>query len=340
MKIQQKILIIKIGAIGDVVLALPLLDVFKKASITWVVGKEAAPILKSIDRIDEVIVLDEKKLLEGNFFSKLLELFILWRILLFKRFDEVITAHRDPRYRLLSKTCFKKSHRFFDPKKNKFPIKGEFHSLEYLKLALDKKNDKQKIIWPELRLPDIDHLINGCEKNALIFLSPGGDKKDEGKKLRIWPIEYYVKLAILLQKHKYTIALIGLKQDEWILNYFKDIFFLNLIGKTTLLEGIAVLKQSFGVITHDGGILHLARLAGCKRCGIFGPTSPRDFMLESEDEIVFWGGDGLNCRPCYNGKHFQMCVHQSCMKQIKPGMVLETIKKQWGITECENSNNT
>ena len=338
MKSYKKILIIKIGAIGDVVLAIPLIHTFENASITWVVGKASASILKAIDAIDHIIVIDEKKLLEGDLVSKLLEVFKLWKKLLFKRFDLVVTAHRDPRYRLLSKVCFKKQHRFFDSCKNTFPIKGYFHSLEYLSLALDRKINEQEITWPDLNLPNIDHLINDFKKAKILLLSPGGDKDDLGKSLRMWPIEYYIRLATLLQKYNYALVLIGLKQDEWVLPYFKDIGILNLIGKTSLLEVIALLKYSFGIITHDGGILHLARLTGCKRCSIFGPTSPRDFSLESKEEIVLWGGDGLSCRPCYNGKTFKTCSHQSCMKQIQPEEVLKKINNKWSLSHCENSN--
>lgn len=338
MKPYQKILIIKIGAIGDVVLALPLIGALEKASITWVVGKAAEPILSTIDAIEHLIVLDEKKLLEGSFFSKFLEVFKLWKKLFFKRFDLIITAHRDSRYRLLSKVCFKTQHRFFNSRKNSFPIKGYFHSLEYLTLALDGEIDSQLMLWPYIKLPNIDHLIDQSKKNSFILLSPGGDRKDIGKNLRTWPIEYYVQLAKLLQKYNRTLVLIGLKQDEWVIPYFKDVIFLNLIGKTSLLEVIALLKHSFGVITHDGGIFHLSRLVGCKRCGIFGPTSPRDFSLENNEEIVLWGGDGLNCRPCYNGKTFKTCPHQRCMKQVQPQKVLEMINQKWDLFKGENSN--
>lgn len=331
MKFQKKILIIKIGAIGDVVLALPLIHAFENASITWVIGKASSSIIFAIDAIDNIVVINEKKLLEGNIFSKLLEVLKIWKKLFLKRFDLVITAHRDPRYRLLSKLCFKKNHRFFDVRKDDFPLGSQFHSLEYLKLALNREVGKEEITLPRIQLPSIKHLLKISNKEKIFLLSPGGDKNDPHKSLRMWPIEYYVELAKLLQKYNYTLGLIGLKQDEWISSYFKDFLILNFIGKTSLLEVITLLSNSFAVITHDGGVFHLARLAGSKRCGIFGPTSPKDFALESEEEIFFWGGDGLNCRPCYNGKTFKKCSHQSCMKQIKPEQVLEKINKKWSL---------
>jgi heptosyltransferase-2 len=327
--LHTKVLIVKIGAIGDVVLALPLLQDMKNMSVTWIVGKAAAPILQAIGHIDSVIIVDEKKLLKGNILFKIVEVFKVWRKLCLRKFDHIITAHPDPRYRLLSLLCLKKEHRYFNPQVDQFPIRGVFHSLEYLTLAPKKVDKKSPIIWPELMLPKVDHLLEALPRKTLILLAPGGEVLDSGKKLRLWPIDYYVNLVKLLEPLGYPLGLIGLKQDELFLPYFKELKVLNFIGKTTLLELIALLKHSLGVITQDGGTLHLARLAGCKRCALFGPTSPRDFTLENEDELVFWGGDGLNCRPCYNGKYFQHCLHHTCMKQIRPEKVFETLKNKW-----------
>lgn len=328
---MEKVLIIKIGAIGDVVLSLPMLSALKSCHITWVVGKEAAPLLQVIFPINSTIIVDEHKLLYGSVFSKLVQVLKVWRKLFFRKFDFVITAHPDPRYRLFSLGCFKKKHSFFQKSKGGFPLRGVFHSFEYLRLVTGL--EVQKLEWPILKLPEV---VYG-KKKPLVAFFPGGDRLDDGKKLRIWPIERYVKCVELLQNYDCDCALIGLLSDRELISCFDKLPILDLIGKTTLLEVLALLKQCFCLVTHDGGALHLGRLVGCRVYGVFGPTSPLDFTLPCENEIAVWGGDKLECRPCYNGKGFAKCAHQSCMKQVSAETVVEMIVKKWGLKLRENS---
>ncbi len=328
---MEKVLIVKIGAIGDVVLSLPMLSSLKNCHITWIVGKEAAPLLQVVSGIHSTIIVDEHKLLYGTVFSKLVQVIKVWKKLFFCVFDLIITAHPDARYRLFSFVCFKKKHKFFQKSQGGFPLRGVFHSFEYLRLVTGVK--AQKLEWPVLKLPEVAY----AKKKPLVAFLPGGDRLDDGKKLRIWPIERYIKCIELLQNYDCECVLIGLFSDRELISYFDRFSILNLIGKPTLLEVLALLKQCFCLVTHDGGALHLGRLVGCRVCGVFGPTSPQDFAWPHENEIAVWGGDKLECRPCYNGKGFARCTHQSCMKQVSAETVVEMIVKKWGLKLRENS---
>lgn len=70
-KIKKRILIIKIGAIGDVALSTPLASVYQDHLITWVVGKKSAPLIKAIPYIQRIIEVDETALLKGNLLQKI-----------------------------------------------------------------------------------------------------------------------------------------------------------------------------------------------------------------------------------------------------------------------------
>ena len=58
----MKILIVKIGAIGDVLMSLSMVTAihanYNNAHITWVVGKTAASVISLIDGVNEIIVVD------------------------------------------------------------------------------------------------------------------------------------------------------------------------------------------------------------------------------------------------------------------------------------------
>lgn len=338
LKRSRKILVVKIGAIGDVALALSMLQVFKGDRLTWVVGTAAKDLIEAIDDVHNMLVVNEKALLEGNVFLKTLEVLKLWKKLFLKTFDMVITAHPDPRYRFLSCVTRKASHRYFVKERDTFPLGEKFHGQQYLQLASGERSVHRQIVWPELSLPKIGHLIEEDVHEPNIVLAPGGDRTDPDKRLRIWPLECYVSLAKALQNYKCQVVIVGVPQDQPLISSFSDILVTNLIGKTHLLELIALCKSSLGIVTHDGGTLHLARLAGCQLCGIFGPTSPKNFASDQVNEIVLWGGNGLKCRPCYNGKSFASCDHQSCMKQVLPTQVLETIVSRWDLKQRENSH--
>ncbi len=113
---MKNTLIIKIGAIGDVVMALPMIKACG-GRVTCVCGKIVRPLIKA----DEVIEVDEKKLLKGNIW----ELFKIWRKLGFRKFDLIIIAHKDWRYRLIP-LFIRGEKRVFKPKP------GQYHAQAYL----------------------------------------------------------------------------------------------------------------------------------------------------------------------------------------------------------------
>lgn len=81
--------------------------------------------------------------------------------------------------------------------------------------------------------------------------------------LKRWPIERYAEIAHrFYSKTKLPIVLCGTKDDLNSLNEFKDkikdIPSVDIIGKTTLLEFIQVVKKASYVITNDTSTYHIA----------------------------------------------------------------------------------
>jgi len=100
-KSEKKILVVKLGAIGDVVMSLAMINEIDKkypaARITWMVGKTVGPLINSIPRIDEVIIINDSDLLTGNPVKKFTVLFKIWIKLFGERYDLIITAYKDKR---------------------------------------------------------------------------------------------------------------------------------------------------------------------------------------------------------------------------------------------------
>jgi heptosyltransferase-2 len=320
MKNSRKILIIKIGDLGDVALALSLVKAFEQDQISWICGSKSLCLLQSIKKISSIFTVNEKALLKGNVVQKAYELLKIWKRLFLKHFDIIITAHKDPRYKLISLFCFRKNHYFF-PKTTSFPLSNTFHGQAYLDLV----QATCTLEYPQLELPKVSIEALTYIKKPWIVLNVYGNPEDN-KDLRYWDIHSYVKLAKLLSE-KNSVLLIG---DAYALKY-SHLFSLDntadLIGKTNLVELLAILQKSYCIITHDSGPLHLARVARCSIASLFGPTDPQAFSLPSDKEMHFYSY--TPCSPCYDGKKFPRCQENKCLKSISAKLVYASLKKHF-----------
>jgi heptosyltransferase II len=334
---NKKILIIKIGAIGDSVMALSMLtEIDKKypgADITWICGKIIAPLIKSFERINKIVIVDDFELLRGNILSRAKVLCKLWFLLAFKKFDIVVCAYRNKGYRLLALTAIKKEYRSFSyvDRKNQM-IKGRYHASEYARL-IHEIDDWQvpEPVLPEIKLKSnskIDQCIDKLKQPRFILVPAGAKNLINGGLQRRWPVEYYSSLAKQL-KTIYTdcsIILAGSKDDGWAFEYFKDIRVTNLIGETSLTDLIYLYNKCDLLITHDTGLFHLAKLSNIKAITLFGPVNPLEMVGNHNNINWIWIGAALPCSPCYDGKSFADCSNNICMKNISVEMVIEKLK--------------
>jgi len=161
-----------------------------------------------------------------------------------------------------------------------------------------------------------------------VAIAPGGSKNllsdtDE----RRWPVENYVQVAIELINQNVTVIIIGAESDTWVLKYFENIPVVNLIGETSITDVIYIYKKCSLLISHDTGLLHLAKLSGIYTIALFGPVDPRWMVGKNENIKTIWGGVDLHCAPCYNGKTFANCDNNICMKNIDPESITNLATK-------------
>ena len=323
----QRILIVKLAAIGDVVMALPMVEALRKihpeSKITWVCGETVSPLLNKIAGIDEIISLDERQLLSGPVIQRIFQLASIWIKLFGRRYDLVLTGHADPRYFLLSLTTIARERRRFSHyRKRPFPLPGRHHTDEYVRLATGKEGPSVPVAaLPVLDVPMPDRLRDAVRpdtRGTTIALAPGGAKnvlRDDA--LRRWPLERYRGLAERLLDHGCGIIITGSKEDQWVCKAFEGLEVVDLVGKTDLLDLVAVYRSCDIVVTHDSGPLHIAALAGKPVVSLFGPTSPLEKASRMKESKALWGGEQLSCRPCYDGKNFARCESNECMKSIR-----------------------
>jgi len=330
-----KILIVKIGAIGDVVMSLSMLEEIDRqwpgSKITWVCGESVAPLLKTVERIDKLVIVDDRKLLGGGVLGAFSQLVPLWFRFFGKCFDLIVTGHSDYRYGWLSLTARGTiNRRFGDSKEGRWPVPGRYHADEYVRLISGINGPDA----PSGTIPVLKFSLSSNFSQKLVFtkkivtLCPGGARnimRDDA--LRRWPLESYVQLADKLIQNGVEVVVTGSESDGWVRDAFKHLSIVDLVGQTSVTDLIALFAASHLVVTHDSGPLHLAVASGKPVLALFGPTNPWEKLPKQEQTHIIWGGETLACRPCYDGKNYAPCASNECLKSVKVEMVYETVEK-------------
>jgi heptosyltransferase-2 len=92
-----------------------------------------------------------------------------------------------------------------------------------------------------------------------------------------------------------------------------DVPLINLAGKTTLRETVALYRRTQLLLTVDSSPIHLGAATGVPHIvGVFGPTNERQWgphHTQVQFQPVFMD---LPCRPCYA----KVCAHNNCRTQL------------------------
>lgn len=334
----MEVLIVKIGAIGDAVMALGAVHWLRVSDptvrITWLAGKKIVPLLKTAGGIDRIVSVDEEALFCSSRLDSLKALLSVWCTLFWKKFDLVVLGHADWRYRLLTLSVLSQETRMFVRKNGKlFPVPGRYHGDEYLRLVSRKEDwTMPPFIFPPTEVPGLSPFLAKSlghnKEKPRILLVPGGAKNVlADDRLRRWPIQSYVALAKALAAKGYKVILAGSETDLWVREWFRDVDVVDSIGTTDLSDLIAMISRVEVVVSHDSGPLHLAVLLQKRVVALFGPTNPNEKIprQESNPAYVLWQGKVLPCVPCYDGKGFARCERNVCMEMISVPDVEEAI---------------
>jgi heptosyltransferase-2 len=314
----MKILIVKIGAIGDVLMARGMPAAAPQGShITWVCGRSVAPLVREFPGVNEVLEIDDAALLQGGAWARLKVFAGLWASLMGRRFDLVATGHSDWRYGMLSLGTLAGLRRSFASQPL---VPGRYHADEYARLihGITGPLAPKAILLPM-------RPARGRGKTALLF--PGGAKnllRDDA--LRRWPLAHYAQLAKLLCAKGWRVTLGGSESDRWVLPAFASLPVASKIGETDLKATLDLCAASSVVVSHDSGPLHMAMATPSRVVAIFGPTSPLEKLRPGQGLSLLWGGETLACRPCYDGRNYAACDNNVCMAATTPTRVMAAIE--------------
>ena len=341
--VEERILIIKLGAVGDVLRTTPLLTAIKKnlqdSFITWLTFPEAVDVLKHNPLIDRLLAYNLGSILR----------------LEQEKFDLVLCLDKmDEAAALVTKIKAKEKRGFYmGDKGGLLPLnKGAEYAY---RLGLDdelkfKQNKKtyQEVIFEAAGFPYSreGYILNltpqendytnslrkkyGIRGKKVVGLNTGCGKVFDTKK---WTIDGFVKLGNLFLNPE---PVEGLNTNPSLLilggpeeTARNKIISQRLKGKAvdtgchnTLRQFMSIIDLCDVVVTGDTIALHLAIALKKKAIGLFGSTSSNEIDLYGQGEKLV--GEAP-CSPCYKS----VCDkgESICMSSITPETVLKSIKK-------------
>lgn len=321
-------LIVKLAAIGDVIMALPMVTALRAADagvrITWLSGRTAAPLLRCVEGIDEVVEVDDAAILAGSLPGQLASVLDSWRRIGIRRFDGIYIAHADSRYRALTLLLAAPTRRSLHGGPSfRAMVPGRAHTDEYVRLVTGDDDRMARSFPPPAIRSELSEDLRerlvafNPEGRPLIALSPGGARNVARENpLRRWPLDRYAELADTLALQGYRVVVTGDRTDGWIRRAFLRRPVLDLVGATDLPALAALFRRCAVVVGHDSGPLHLSRALGLPTLALLGPTAPAMFLQPQPGTTYLWPGGTLPCAPCYDGRAFSACRDNLCMQMI------------------------
>ena len=312
---NKKVLIIRIGAIGDVVETTGLLRALKKAGycIDYLTGNAPAQLLKNDLDIENLFILEKKS------YSYI---FKLAQKLRKEKYDTILNLQPSLRFKTL---CFlAKAKRVFNYKKS-----YEFHAVENF-FETGKRAFAQIELEKNITLNIPNELKEKMQQqlgNKLkIAFNTGANSSRQGRK---WCIDYWIELAqLLLAKYDAEIFVVGGKEDEAnvqeLLKKIPEIK--SFAGKLSLPETAAILSCADIVISGDTGPLHIASATGTTCVGLYGCCSvSRSGPYGIKHKTI---KSQYPCSPC-DKRRCQLIKSDiddtPCMREIKPEKVLNLV---------------
>lgn len=328
----MRVLIIRCGALGDLVYATSVIDALKAqygedTIIDFVSTPGSSKIFEKDPRIHHIFPLKHKKI----------------PLLLSKQKKELVRASEKEPYDLLINFEFGKQFRSLvetvkaEQKVGALVEKIVFpreivHMVDIIRYMFKDvvSNNVYEQSFPRLIGTDTKTVQKkyNLPEHFMIISPSNSHQKRNIINYRAWPNEHWKKLLQKLSSTSLPIVLIGNKNEE---EFFKHLQpypenVIDLVGKTPLSDLISVIELAHALVATDTGTAHIASAVNTEVFALIGPT-PADQTgpYQTKHNRVHIISMHLPCSPCYKTEVMKQCKDNICMKQITPEMVYESI---------------
>lgn len=330
----NRILIIKMSSLGDVIHSLPFLAAlrrrFPRAKIVWVAQPSFSHLIPGPPWVDEVVEYPRPSFKRP--LRTFTELKRLRRRLLVENFDlsidlqglfksALVAAVSGSRKRVGS--AFMREGSYLISR----PVRGanvDGHAVERsLDVARFLGAEVDKVEYPFPDLSEFEQAVDAklsaagrLASEPYVVFAPGTRWATKR-----WPATHFAKLAARLGADGWRVVLAGGPDDREISEQIvadvpRDVAadrLINFIGQTSLQELAALIKNASLFISGDTGPLHIAAALQVPSVAIFGPTLPdRTGPYGSERAVVLT--TPLECAGCLK----KSCDSFRCLDSISP----------------------
>jgi heptosyltransferase I len=343
--IPQHIAFFRLSALGDVVLAIPMIRALQKAwpscKITWITSSAVYPLLEGLDGVEFLVIQKPQKIKDYLSLRKLFKQY---------EFDILIAAQASFRTNLIYPHINAKRKIGFDngrakdlhswfvkeqiPGANEHLAEGFMGFAKYL--GVDTPKTKQEFDW-QLYTSEADQTWARATRNN------GSDKKQKyiainaaaSKAERTWKAEHYAQLIDLaVAQYNCQVVLTGGPAENEI-KLANDIEALvksdidNRVGKTKHKQIAALLGEVDCLIAPDTGPVHIAvamntpviGLYAVARSGLSGPYQSPDYTVDAYPLAV----EAYLGKPYDKASWHERVHHQYAMDLITVDDVLEQL---------------
>lgn len=346
----QKIVVIKIGAMGDVLMSTPLVRSIKKkfpeSKLIYVVGQWSKEILTDNPYIDKIISFDDDIIWK----RKISEIINLINIIRREKADLGFILDRHYFASLFGFFCGIKFRVGYDRNGAGFANNANVkygpvrHEIEYNLDLLGKVQPGEYLDKSmEVFLDSADNNFaddfikkHGLNNNLLLGVMAGGAQNPgQTMYIRRWPIDHYIELIDRLYDRfsNVNVLLFGGPLDRKINNEIIDKCKtkpVNTAGELTIKQSIALMKKCSLFITHDSGPMHMAAAVGLPVISIFGPVHPKRKAPLGEKHTYIWKPDLPGALSDDEGKFPKDAEELDCMRQIYPDEIIKLIQNKYG----------
>jgi lipopolysaccharide heptosyltransferase II len=335
---MEKILVIKLRAVGDVVLSTIVLEnlraAFPKARIDFLTESACKEIVLGNPILNQIIVLERSRLSGLSVFKRFRENLRLLKKVRNQQYDYVFDFFGNPRSALITWLSAAKIRVGYNYRVRRFAYNVIVPSRANKIHEADWHLDALSILNLPIQSHRLDVSIGGGSKNfAETFWTRAGLNDHRtialnfsgGWPAKRWPLDRFAHLADRLQEIYNAKILIlwgpGEKDQALELQILASKPTL-LIPEANLTQLAAILEKVDLLITTDSGPMHIAAAANTPCVALFGPTNAKlQGPFGNIHEVVL--KDGLQCLGCNRLD----CDHPVCMTALTVADVLTAVER-------------
>ncbi len=282
-------LIIKLGALGDVLRTTTILNVLE-GNVTWITKPGASPLLENIPRINRIV--DDVKNIKGNHFDAVLSL------------DDDIAGCS-----ILKEITFNNLYGFYE---NNGKILPREEAREWWAMSLngpedrDERKQANRKSFQYYLFKNIGLEFKG--QDYVFGYKPKDVKKDiiglEGRAGDRWPMKIWSHYDLLEDR---------LRKDGFKIKIFKQ--------RKDIRDYISDINSCKLVVSGDSLAMHIALALKKKVVALFGPTNPYEIEMYGRGVKLH---SNMPCISCYKKS---ICENKpNCMESLDVGTVYASIK--------------